>query len=95
MKPKSIDGDVVWLSPTELATEYNKTRITIYRWCSSGFILTLGYRLKREANRRYSIGVPVPEYSTFVTRHLTPSHPLVLSLPREHSTSGESRTSRS
>jgi hypothetical protein len=34
------------LSVAQVAADFNKTRMTIFRWVKSGFILTLGYRVR-------------------------------------------------
>lgn len=37
-----------WLPVSVVAREYNKDSKTIKRWCSSGFILRLGFVIKRD-----------------------------------------------
>lgn len=42
-----------WIPVSEVAREYQKTSITIKRWCASGFILRLGYKVKRDPKGRW------------------------------------------
>lgn len=37
-----------WIPISQLAKEYQKSRVTIFRWIQSGFIYTLGYEVKRD-----------------------------------------------
>lgn len=57
-----------WRTVSEVAREYQKAPITILRWCQEGFLLTLGYRLKRDTTGHWLIGCPVIE-----TRRTHPS----------------------
>jgi hypothetical protein len=54
-----VDG-CRWFKPSEIAKQFNKSPMTIRRWCGSGFILTLGYRLRRDVKGQTMIGVPLP-----------------------------------
>ena len=89
------DGDRVWVTPPRLAVEFNKTEMTMRRWCYSGFILSLGYLLRREPRGRWLIGIPLDEYRTFRTASLYLSPPPVFPLAREHTASTEPGTVRS
>jgi hypothetical protein len=37
-----------WLTIADVARRVGKTRQTVHNWVVSGFILTLGYRVKRD-----------------------------------------------
>jgi hypothetical protein len=50
--------NVRWLTITEFANEWQKDPVTIRRWCYSGFCLKLGFKLHREYNGRWRIGIP-------------------------------------
>ena len=39
-----------WQTITQVAREFGKTRQTIHNWVTSGFILTLGYRVQRDVS---------------------------------------------
>jgi len=55
MKP---DDSTLWVSMTEIARLYGKQRMSVYRWCVEGYLIELGYKLKREPKNRWLIGVP-------------------------------------
>jgi hypothetical protein len=55
------DDGYLWRTVSEVAREYQKAPITIARWCEDGFILTLGYRLKRDVTGHWLIGTPYTE----------------------------------
>jgi hypothetical protein len=44
-----------WIPVSVIAKEYNKNSVTIKRWCSSGFILRLGFRIKRDPKGRWML----------------------------------------
>ncbi len=46
-----------WYSVSEFAGELNKHRATITRWIHSGFIVSLGHKLRRDETGHWSIGV--------------------------------------
>ena len=46
------------LTITEVAREFNKTRKTIHEWCQSGFILQLGYTVRRDATGHWFLTPP-------------------------------------
>lgn len=53
----------VWVSTREFAQEFRKTNRTVQRWCSAGFVLSLGYRIRRDATGHWEVGIPCTEYS--------------------------------
>lgn len=42
-----------WVPVAEVAREYNKSAMTIKRWCADGFILRLGFRVKKDPKGRW------------------------------------------
>lgn len=42
-----------WIPVSVVARDYQKHPVTIKRWCSSGFILHLGFRVKRDPKGRW------------------------------------------
>ena len=46
-----------WYSVSEFAEEWGKDHSTILRWIHSGFVVSLGHRLKRDPTGHWSIGV--------------------------------------
>ncbi len=78
MAPLLTSDGIVWLTPPQLAIEFDKTDMTVRRWCYDGFILSLGYRLQRGPKGRWLIGVPLNEFRTFRTLSLPLRPPRVL-----------------
>lgn len=42
-----------WVPVSQIAREYQKHPMTIKRWCTSGFILHLGFRIKKDPKGRW------------------------------------------
>jgi hypothetical protein len=63
-----------WVPASHLAREFNKTRITIRRWCATGFILTLGYRTMRDVRGHWLVAPLCDPRPSAETEHseLTP-----------------------
>lgn len=55
-----------WEPVSVVAREYNKHSMTLKRWCKSGFILTLGYRVLCDPKGRWWVERP-PEQRTHLT----------------------------
>lgn len=51
-----------WYRMSEVARYFGKSQMTIWKWCTDGFILTLGYRLRHDRNGRWFIGTQLPLY---------------------------------
>ncbi len=47
-----------WLTISAVAIQFNKTRQTIHNWCRSGFIITLGYQLRRDPQGNWRLNPP-------------------------------------
>lgn len=68
------ESDCVWVPVSEFAAEFNKTNRTVQKWCASGFVLSLGYRIRRDVTGHWEIGVPQKEYAKqFRTAAMQPS----------------------
>jgi hypothetical protein len=50
-----------WLTISQVAREFGKTRQTIHNWVTSGFILTLGYRVQRDVTGYWLLQPPPPQ----------------------------------
>lgn len=44
-----------WIPVSQLAREYNKSKMTIIRWIDNGFLVTLGYRIWRDVSGHYYV----------------------------------------
>ena len=66
-----LNNDWVWVTVPHFAFEFNKAPITIWKWCDSGYITTLGYRLikspscQAKTRSHYRIGIRQSEYINF------------------------------
>lgn len=47
-RPPHFSHGMVWVPISSLAEEYHKSKCTIWRWISDGFLVQLGYCIKRE-----------------------------------------------
>ena len=59
----------VWLTVNEFAKRQQKRPVTIYKWASDGFLLSLGFTLCRDYTGHLKIGIPQghPSYSDFTS----------------------------
>jgi hypothetical protein len=64
-RPIVTDGDIVWLPISVVALMYSRSAESIRLWCIEGYIIQLGYRVRRECRGQWRIGIPVTEYSKF------------------------------
>lgn len=55
MKPVIDRHGTRWLPVTMLAREFNKSAMTMRRWCITGFILTVGYRTMRDVSGHWLV----------------------------------------
>lgn len=51
-------SDLQWLSVSDIAREYDRTPTMIRVWCRTGFIITLGYHVRKDHTGHWLIGVP-------------------------------------
>lgn len=56
--PLLMNRPTLWLTVSNFAKKMNRQPITIYKWCESGFIVELGYLLRKDCTGRWSIGIP-------------------------------------
>ena len=54
-----IENGVMWIPVAQMAREYHKSKDTIKRWIEDGFILQLGYTVKRDPSGYWLIGKPM------------------------------------
>jgi hypothetical protein len=50
-----------WVRVSTVAREYNKSAMTIKRWCASGFMFRLGYRVKKDPKGQWLVSQIQPE----------------------------------
>lgn len=62
------DMDVVWVPASELAHEYGKTRQTIINWCADGFMLSLGFKVRRDPTGHWLVGLSREEHAKLERR---------------------------
>ena len=48
----------LWLSLTNFARRMNKHPETVRKWCESGFVVELGYFLRKDCTGHWFIGIP-------------------------------------
>lgn len=64
MKTVDTATGTVWLDVPEFARKQQKARTTIYEWCASGFVVELGYVIRKDVTGHWRIGIP-PEHSAY------------------------------
>ena len=52
------ENDMIWVSVSELAEEYHKSRKTILNWIYDGFLIQMGYSLRKDPSGYWYIGKP-------------------------------------
>jgi hypothetical protein len=68
------ERELTWIPLSLLALEYQKSKETVRLWIKSGFIVEIGFHVKRDVTGHYIIGVPNNEFAKF-------SHPSVVNHP--------------
>ncbi len=58
MTPQPPDG---WLTISQVAHDFNRTRQTIHDWVVTGFIITLGYQVRRDYRGYWLLLPPTPQ----------------------------------
>ena len=64
---------IVWLDTEEFAIRQCKGGSTIRRWCNSGFIVELGFLLRRDPKGYWQIGIPLQHQAYAQFAHSTPT----------------------
>jgi hypothetical protein len=59
------DGDVFWLPLAAIAKQYDKHPEVIRQWCKRGFMIELGFRIRKDETGHWAIGVPKSIYQNF------------------------------
>jgi hypothetical protein len=59
--------EFVWLPISAIAREYNRDPESIRRWCLNGFMIELGYTIRRDETGHWIVGVPQYLYRNFST----------------------------
>ena len=62
-----VEQDRVWLPISQVAKEYSRDPESIRRWCLSGFLIELGFAIRRDQTGHWIIGVPQSVYEKFST----------------------------
>lgn len=44
-----------WMTLSKLAEDFDKSKMTMFRWANEGFLLTLGYRIWRDAKGKWYV----------------------------------------
>jgi hypothetical protein len=66
VSPSDIRHDeLVWLPANAIALEYNRSPRLIRVWCTNGFLIELGYRVRRDETGHWIVGVPLPKFEAF------------------------------
>jgi hypothetical protein len=63
-----MTDDLVWVSASEIAKEYNRSPRMMRIWCTSGFFIELGFSVRRDETGHWIIGVPQSTYQSFKTK---------------------------
>jgi len=57
--------EITWVPVAEIAAEYQRTPQMIRNWVKSGFIVEIGFSVRKDITGHYIIGVPTSEYRNF------------------------------
>jgi ribosomal protein S6 len=57
-----------WTPISQVAKDYNKHVVTLKRWCADGFILRLGFRVKKDPKGRWFL-MDVSTEQTVQSKH--------------------------
>jgi len=59
---------LIWLPVSAIACEYQKSPQMIRNWVKSGFIIEIGFSVKRDVTGHFIIGVPYSLYANFTNK---------------------------
>lgn len=62
-----MTDELVWVPISVIAKEYGKSPRMIRKWVHSGFILEIGYFVRRDITGHFIIGVPRKNFGNFGT----------------------------
>lgn len=61
------DGERVWMPISVVAKEYNRHPESIRRWCENGFLIELGFTIRRDETGHWIVGIPHSIFANFST----------------------------
>jgi hypothetical protein len=67
-----MNETLIWLPVSAIAREYQKSPQMIRNWVKSGFILEIGYVVKRDVTGHFIIGVPASLFANFANNQSRP-----------------------
>ena len=73
-----ITDPLTWVPLNVIAIEYHRSPESMRLWCVSGFMLELGYSLRKDELGRWQVGVPaslLAHFSEVSYRQLYPTSP--------------------
>ena len=62
--------EITWVPVSVIATEYQRTPQMIRNWVKSGFIVEIGFSVKKDVTGHYIIGVPTDYFRQFSKQSL-------------------------
>lgn len=68
-----MKDDITWVPVSIIAAEYQRTPQMIRNWVRSGFIVEIGFSVRKDITGHYIIGVPTSEYRNFSTQRVQSS----------------------
>lgn len=63
-----MTNEITWVPVSVIAAEYQRTPQMIRNWVRSGFIVEIGFSVRRDVTGHFIIGVPTSEYENFTTQ---------------------------
>jgi hypothetical protein len=60
-----MSHEITWVPVSVIAAEYQRTPQMIRNWVRSGFIVEIGFSVRRDVTGHFIIGVPTSEYENF------------------------------
>jgi hypothetical protein len=65
-----VTEEITWVPVSVIAAEYQRTPQMIRNWVRNGFIVEIGFSVRRDVTGHYIIGVPTPEFRRFATQRM-------------------------
>lgn len=63
-----MTGEITWVPVSMIAAEYHRTPQMIRNWVRSGFIVEIGFSVRKDVTGHYIIGVPTSEFRNFASQ---------------------------